>query len=326
MTDIGVNLTDPVFRGVHRGTRKHPDDLRHMIERSAAAGVKSMIITGGLAAEFGLYATAGCHPTRSKEFEDYRGGPAAYLDALDKLIHSHLEGKGRAVAIGECGLDYDRLHFADKATQQTHFRSQLSLAKKYRLPLFLHSRAAHPDFVRILTEEGFSKNGGRDLGARGGVVHSFTGTLEEVNELVAMGFHISVNGCGLKTKENMETTKSIPLDRLMLETDAPWCTMTSSHASKTPLASLPASLSALFFPPSCRPEKFQVGQTVKGRNEPCAIGGVAWAIATLREETIEAVSEAAWKNTMELFGLDDLYYHTIVGLLLFKESGSPVKV
>ena len=82
--------------------------------------------------------------------------------------------------------------------------------------------------------------------------------------------------------------------------------MTTTHASKSHLASLPTPLSALFFPPSCRPEKFVEGQTVKGRNEPCAIGGVAWVIATLRGETVEAVSEAAWKNTVELFGLNDL--------------------
>jgi TatD DNase family protein len=82
--------------------------------------------------------------------------------------------------------------------------------------------------------------------------------------------------------------------------------MTSTHASKAHLTSLPTPLSALFFPPSCRPEKFVEGQTVKGRNEPCAIGGVAWVIATLRGETIEVVSEAAWKNTVELFGLHDL--------------------
>ena len=80
--------------------------------------------------------------------------------------------------------DYDRLHFADKLTQQKHFRSQLALAKKHSLPLFLHSRAAHKDFVRILTEEGFADDGGRKVGARGGVVHSFTGTAEEIQELV----------------------------------------------------------------------------------------------------------------------------------------------
>ena len=63
--------------------------------------------------------------------------------------------------------------------------SQLSLAKKHRLPLFLHSRAAHSDFVAILREEGFGIDGGAAVGGRGGVAHSFTGTLEEVRELVS---------------------------------------------------------------------------------------------------------------------------------------------
>ena len=61
---------------------------------------------------------------------------------------------------------------------------QLSLAKKYHLPLFLHSRAAHSDFVSILREEGFGTNGGSEVGGKGGVVHSFTGKLSEMNELV----------------------------------------------------------------------------------------------------------------------------------------------
>jgi TatD DNase family protein len=121
--------------------------------------------------------------------------------ALDKLVASNLNGKGRAVAIGECGLgefrrpvswlalnkasDYDRLRFATQEVQQRHFRSQLSLAKKYHLPLFLHSRAAHADFVRILREEGFGEDGGKAVGGKGGVVHSFTGSTEEVAELVS---------------------------------------------------------------------------------------------------------------------------------------------
>jgi hypothetical protein len=62
--------------------------------------------------------------------------------------------------------------------------SQLLLARKYHLPLFLHSRAAHTDFVTILREEGFGVDGGRSLGAKGGVVHSFTGTAAEAAELV----------------------------------------------------------------------------------------------------------------------------------------------
>ena len=61
---------------------------------------------------------------------------------------------------------------------------QLGLAKKYHLPLFLHSRAAHADFVQILRDEGFGKNGEHDVGGKGGVVHSFTGSIKEAEELV----------------------------------------------------------------------------------------------------------------------------------------------
>lgn len=90
------------------------DDLEAMLERCRAAGVKSMIITGGslhesrealeLAKQLGYYATIGCHPTRSAQFDKFRGGPEAYLAALDTLIAENLEGKGRVVAVGECGL------------------------------------------------------------------------------------------------------------------------------------------------------------------------------------------------------------------------------
>ena len=159
----------------------------------------------------------GCHPTRSKEFETHPNGPGAYLADLDAIIAGD-QDNGRVVAVGECGLglwnrghslpivlidhpDYDRLHFSPAEIQKKYFRVrpsaqprisfnnnnsqiQLALAKKYHLPLFLHSRAAHGDFVRILKEEGFSEEGGIAVGGRGGVVHSFTGTVAEVAELV----------------------------------------------------------------------------------------------------------------------------------------------
>jgi TatD DNase family protein len=96
--------------------------------------------------------------------------------------------------------------------------AQLVLAKKYHLPLFLHSRAAHIDFVKILKEEGLGEDGGKSVGAKGGVVHSFTGSSEEAAELIGMGFYIGVNGCSMKTEQNFETLKTIPLDRLLLET------------------------------------------------------------------------------------------------------------
>ncbi len=103
--------------------------------------------------------------------------------------------------------------------------------------MFLHSRAAARDFAKILREEGFGEDGGKAVGGRGGVVHSYTGTVEEMKELVsflrvflesmkfvdvseqhAMGFYFSVNGCSMKAAEQLEMIKEIPLDRLMLET------------------------------------------------------------------------------------------------------------
>jgi len=128
-----------------------------------------------------------------------------------------LQGKqaGTTVAFGEFGLDYDRLYLCDKETQLKYFEEQLDLAVELQLPLFLHSRAASADFENILSSR-LSKL------PKKGLVHSFTGTLEEMQRLVAMGLDIGVNGCSLKTEENLEVVKAIPLDRLQLETDGPW--------------------------------------------------------------------------------------------------------
>ncbi|KAJ3803420.1 Mg-dependent DNase [Lentinula aff. detonsa] len=312
-----VNLTDPVFHGKYHGKNKHDDDFNLVLERARVAGVKSMIITGGslresqaalkVAKEHGFYATVGCHPTRSTEFDEFKGGPEAYLNALDEMLKENVNGRGRAVAVGECGLDYDRTHFAAPEIQKKHFRSQLSLAKKYHLPLFLHSRSAHKDFVSILREEGFGVNGGREVGGNGGVVHSFTGQLDELDDLMSMGFHVGVNGCSLKTADNLDCARAIKLDMLMLETDAPWCSMTGAHASKAHLNTLPAPLNDLYFPPSVKPEKFVLSKSVKGRNEPCSIGGVAWVIHQLHPELpYEDIVEKVWENTVAVFGLDDL--------------------
>lgn len=82
--------------------------------------------------------------------------------------------------------------------------------------------------------------------------------------------------------------------------------MTLSHASKAHLTSLSSSLHTLYFPPAKRPEQFVFGQAVKGRNEPCAIGAVAWVIHRLHEVPYEKVVEKAWKNTVAVFGLEAL--------------------
>lgn len=83
-----------------------------------------------------------------------------------------------------------------------------------------------------------------------------------------MGLYIGINGCSLKTLENVEVAKAIPLDRLMLETDAPWCSVTTSHAS---YKHLPKDLVVV---DKVKPEKFVEGKGVKGRNEPAEVSSV----------------------------------------------------
>ena len=80
--------------------RKHFNSLKHTV-RSATESPFNMELIDHIT---GFYATIGCHPTRSGQFDKFKGGPSAYLDALDKLIEKHLRGKGRVVAVGECGL------------------------------------------------------------------------------------------------------------------------------------------------------------------------------------------------------------------------------
>lgn len=134
----------------------------------------------------------------------------------------------------------------------------------------------------------------------------------------------SLNGCSLKTEDNLKAAKVVRLDRLLLETgedicascvlyvrlidleDAPWCSLTSTHASKQHLSSLPQSLSSLFSPPAKRPEQFLMGHPVKGRNEPSAIGNVAWVVHKLYGIPFEEVVENAWKNTVQLFDLQNV--------------------
>lgn len=83
--------------------------------------------------------------------------------------------------------------------------------------------------------------------------------------------------------------------------------MTASHASRSHIDALPQSLRSLYFPPDNKPERFVHGKAVKGRNEPCAIGGVAWVLKQMNPNvTFERITERAWKNTVEVFGLDEL--------------------
>ncbi|CAF9933881.1 MAG: hypothetical protein HETSPECPRED_009035 [Heterodermia speciosa] len=228
------------------------------------------------------YATIGVHPCSAQSFETHPEGATALLASLQTLALNS-KAAGTVTAYGEIGLDYDRLQLCPKDIQLKYFEAQLEVAKKVQLPLFLHSRAAHADFVRCL--RGVL---GEDLGGigKGGLVHSFTGTVEEMRELVAMGLHVGVNGCSMKTEENLEVVKAIPLDRLQLETDGPWCEIRPSHASSQYTSDAPP------LPRAVKKEKWQRGLMVKGRNEPVSISHVAHTVAKVKGLSVEEVSEA----------------------------------
>ena len=233
------------------------------------------------------YATIGVHPCSAKGFESHGGGPEKLLSALKELA---LQGKkeGQAVAFGEIGLDYDRLFLTPKELQLKYFEAQLDIAVEVQLPLFLHSRAASEDFEKIL--------GSRlSMLPKKGLVHSFTGTIEEMNRLVDMGLDIGVNGCSMKSDENLEVVKAVPLERIQIETDGPWCEMRPSHASAKFKEGAPE------LPKSVKKEKWQKGFMVKGRNESASIPHVAHAIAKVKGVSIEEVCEA-YVHTL-LFGI-----------------------
>ncbi|KAK3621163.1 hypothetical protein LTR56_022961 [Elasticomyces elasticus] len=302
--DIGINLSDPIFRGVHHGKRAHEDDLQHVVQRALEAGVRKMMVTGSdlqesknaikLAEDYpGMcYATVGVHPCSAKSFEKYPSGPDALMAELRKLALESRES-GKATAFGEIGLDYDRLQLCDKETQLVYFAKQLDLAIELHMPLFLHSRAAASDFERLLKER-------LDKLPKRGCVHSFTGSLEEMQAMVHMGFDIGINGCSMKTEENLAVVKEVPLERLQIETDGPWCDMRPSHASAQFTKDAPE------VPKSVKKEKWSAEAMVKGRNEPCMIPKVAYAVAGIKGVSVEVVCEHAWRNSIRMFGLGEV--------------------
>ncbi|KAG9258114.1 uncharacterized protein F5Z01DRAFT_645139 [Emericellopsis atlantica] len=301
-----------------------------------------------------VYATAGIHPCSSSIFsskqphanatsehstpcdpdpnapvpEDEQPCPEKsaniIADLTTLLAEARSEGKQHLVAFGEFGLDYDRLHYCSRTVQLHSFAAQLKVAASLepQLPLFLHSRAAHEDFVRLLKEAFGPK---LEKLEKGGVVHSFTGTAEEMRELMDLGLYIGINGCSFKTKENCDVVSEVHLDRLMLETDGPWCEVRPSHEGykyliekKEPVenGSGPApekqqqqkskknqkKESEIFERfKTVKKEKWEEGAMVKGRNEPCNIERVAKIVAGIKDVPVEDVCEAAWRNTVKLF-------------------------
>lgn len=196
-----------------------------------------------------LWATVGKHP-------DQGDGHEPEVEELVRLAQHP-----RVVAIGETGLDYYWLKDRPE-WQRVRFRAHIRAARQAGLPLVVHTRDAADDTLRLMREEGAAE--------AGGVMHCFTETLDVARQALDLGFHISFSGIvTFKSATALkDVAKAVPLDRLLIETDAPY------------LAPVPYR-----------------GKT----NEPGYVVHVAEEIARLRGVTVEGIAEATTRNFFNLF-------------------------
>lgn len=297
--EIAANLTDPVYQGTYYGKTVHTPDIINVIQRAKNVGVTKIMVTGGSLTESSLalnmcqldsslYSTVGCHPTRCTEFENCTDGPAGYLNKLKELAISGMS-TSKVIAFGEVGLDFDRLEFCSKEVQLKHYEPQIQLACELKLPLFLHCRNSFSEFYPIMKK--YAHN------ICGGVVHSYTGTLEEALAFIELGLHIGINGCSMKTEENLRVIAGIPIEKIMVETDAPWCDIKQTHASfrfvKTSVKSV-------------KKEKWSENFLVKSRNEPCRIIEVLEVISGIKNIPLNEVIDQTYENTCGVFFKSEL--------------------
>ncbi|XP_068217607.1 deoxyribonuclease TATDN1-like isoform X3 [Palaemon carinicauda] len=281
-----------MYQGIYHGSKKHEADLDQVLKRAWDAGLAKMIITGTslsdskTALELAktnehLFSTVGCHPTRCGEFEKDDTDPDSYLEGLLQLA---LDNRENVVAIGECGLDYDRTQFCAPDIQRKYFEKQISFAEVTGLPMFLHCRNAAADLLKILSpyREKIS----------GGVVHSFDGTKEEAHQILDLDLYIGVNGCSLKTEENLAVAATIPVERLLIETDCPWCEIRPTHAGHKHIKTTFVNK---------KKEKWQSGVMVKSRNEPNCIIQVLEVLAAVRKEDPDVLANTIYENSLKLF-------------------------
>lgn len=334
--DIGANLLDPMFRGIYRGSAKHSSDLDAVLKRAEMSGLRCIIITGtdlvgsrralhlcrsvnasNRFTNLRLYSTVGVHPLStmqlefdSKQEQDYfpdaeesedrefieprPRNKEEYINALRDVIRDG-RSDGTVVAVGECGLDFEesRLKFASRETQEKHLPFQLDLSREFNLPLFLHNRDTAGRLLMILNQD--RCRNGEEKGK--GVIHSFDGKIEELKATIDAGYYIGLNGCSLRSEENLEMTKQIPLDKLLLESDAPWCSIKPSSPAFRYVTT--------HFETVKKPEKFEIGKGVKDRCEPCDIIRVAEVLASVQGIPLSVIAEAAYVNSVRLFNLNE---------------------
>jgi len=258
--DIGVNLTAGSFK----------KDVASVIERAQSAGVEQLVVTGtdSLHSEQALllseqysslcYATIGLHPHHASDYSADLGS-----ELCDMLRHKN------AVAVGECGLDFNR-NYSSRKEQIRAFEAQLEISIDLQKPLFLHQRDAHEDFISII------KSCRSDLNQI--VAHCFTGSIEQVNDYVLLDMHVGVTGWVCDERrggELQKAVKHIPLDRIMIETDAPYLL----------------------------PRDMKIKPVKKGRNEPCFLPHIAQKVAKNMHLDENTLITAAYENSKRFFDI-----------------------
>lgn len=259
LIDIGLNL-------MHKSYNK---DRREIILNGDKVGVKKAIITGtsikssiealDYASNYPgvLYSTAGVHPHDAKTCDDNT------INILKDLAQNE-----SVVAIGECGLDYNR-NFSPQNIQREWFKKQLELADTLQMPVFLHDRESYSDFSKILRQF-------PDV-AEKSVVHCFTGDKYEVEDYLSLGCYIGVTGwiCDERRGDQLkEAVKYIPPERLMIETDGPF-----------------------LIPRDLKPKPKQ------HRNEPKYLPHILNRIAYEMNIDCEVLATQVTKNTKEFFNI-----------------------
>ena len=262
LIDIGANLT-------HRSFEK---DLSDVLDRAKAADVSHIIVTGSdlessvestqLSKQSPNYlsATAGIHPHNSKNCKNQ------HWEKISELCSTR-----EVVAIGECGLDYNR-DFSPREIQREIFRRHLELASEIKKPLFLHQRDAHQDFYNLLKEYSSTDFGG--------VVHCFTDSEKALRAYLDLGLFIGITGwiCDTKRGEELRRIVSfIPKDLLLIETDAPYL--------------LPKNINP-------KPKS--------NRNEPCNLDSVVSMISACSNRSENEIAQQTRLNAAKLFSLPAL--------------------
>lgn len=255
--DIGLNLAHESF----------DTDRDAVIERAVAAGVRRMLVTGssiastqtaiGFAHQHPLMfrATAGVHPHHASDLDDAAAEELAELAQADEVV-----------AIGECGLDYFR-DLSPRARQADAFNRQLDLAARIGKPVFLHQRDAHDDFIAILREHRSQ--------LAGGVAHCFTAGVEEARAYLDLDLYIGITGWICDERRGLhlrDVVRELPLNRLLIETDAPY-----------------------LLPRDLRPKPHN------RRNEPMYLPHILAAIAAARGASPRELAAATTENAARLF-------------------------